>query len=272
MQELRELLAGTAGEVPLDVAALQIATIEYPEVSVEPFLILLDSYATEAAEYVDGSLEGEDFVVALNSYLFDELGFHGNTTDYYSAANSCLNEVLTKRTGIPITLSLVYMEIGRRLGRRIEGIGLPGHFVVRYSDAEFETFIDPFNGGKLLDVSDCINLALDASGLDISGDAGALRPVSNRHIAIRMLNNLRAVYFRVQNVKKAVRVLDLLIGANPRSAEEYKQRGMLLAQLGDYAAAARDFEQYLDLAPITTDRDQIMRYLMRIRDWDSRFE
>jgi regulator of sirC expression with transglutaminase-like and TPR domain len=270
MQELRELLAGATDGVPLDVAALQIATIEYPEVSVEPFLVLLDSYATEAAEYVHASFEGDDFIAALNSYLFDELGFQGNTTDYYSPANSCLNEVLTRRTGIPITLSLVYMEVGRRLGRRIEGIGLPGHFVVHYSDGDFDAYIDPFNCGRLLDRSDCFDLALDA-GLDISGDAGALRPVSNRHIALRMLNNLRAVYFRMQNAEKAVRVLDLLIEANPGSAEEYKQRGMLLAQLERYARARRDLEKYLRLARHAPDREEIMRHIERIQTYLSRY-
>ncbi len=265
MHQLRELLRGDTDHTPLDVAALQLATIEYPEVSVEPFLTLLDSYAAEVAERIPRDAGGEEFVQILNEYLFDELGFLGNTEDYYTPANSCLNEVLTKRVGIPITLCLVYIEISRRLGRTVTGIGLPGHFLVHIEDGTFSAYIDPFHAGRVLYEDECYDLAREITGLDLSNDSQALQPVSNRHILVRMLNNLRAVYYRQQNPGKAVQVLDLLIEAMPESAEEYKQRGICLAQMEQLVEARADLETYLRLAPDAADRENIQSHVDRIQ-------
>jgi Uncharacterized conserved protein len=172
MQELIDLLARRRKDVPLDVAALQLATIEYPEISVEPFLVLLDSYATELGERIPAGADGSEFIELMNEYLVDELGFEGNSQDYYSPANSCLNEVLTKRTGIPITLSILYMEIARRLNRTMHGVGLPGHFLVKYEDKDFSVFIDAFNGGQLLFNTECFDLARKVTGMDIARTIG----------------------------------------------------------------------------------------------------
>ena len=126
MQELRELLQGGPGDPGLDLAVLQIATIEYPELVPESFVEILDSYGRELSERLNPSADGEEFIHTMNEYMFEELGFQGNQQEYYHPANSCLNEVLTKRIGIPITLSVVYMEIARRVGRTVHGIGLAG--------------------------------------------------------------------------------------------------------------------------------------------------
>lgn len=210
MRELLDLLAGRGESVPLDVAAFQIATIEHPAVLAGPYLELLDSHAAELGERIGGHTGGDEFVDLLNRYLVDELGFRGNEHDYYNPANSCLDSVLTERVGIPITLSVLYMEIARRLDRPIYGIGLPGHFLVQYNDGEYSTFIDPFHGGRLLLERECLVLANEVIGRGVSGDRSLVEPVSNRHIAIRMLNNLRAVYFRRQDPGKSMAVLELL--------------------------------------------------------------
>jgi regulator of sirC expression with transglutaminase-like and TPR domain len=265
MLDLRELLRGDSADVPLDVAALQIANIEYPTTAIEPFLVLLDSHATEFGERVGARTSGETFVRLLNEYLFEELGFEGNAADYYDPANSCLNEVLTRRLGIPITLGLVYMEIGRRLGRQIHGIGLPGHFLVHYDGPDFQAIIDPFHAGQLRSEEECYELAREATGMQLANDPALLEPVSKRHIAVRMLNNLRAIYFQRQDPAKAARVLDFLIEANPGSAEEYKQRAVCHAQLEEFEAALEDLERYLRLAPNAHDRDQVIAEMVRIR-------
>jgi regulator of sirC expression with transglutaminase-like and TPR domain len=267
VRELRELLAGESEQAPLDVAALQLSAIEYPEVSVDSFLLLLDSHAREVKERINGDTPGPVFIQTLNDYFFQELGFRGNHGDYYNPANSCLNEVLASRTGIPITLSLVYMEISRRLDRTVFGIGLPGHFVVQYYDEEFTAFIDPFNGGRMLFDVECLRLSEEVTGVDVSRNRDVLRPVSKRHIIIRMLNNLRAAYFRRQNPGKAVQILNLLIEAIPGSAEEYKQRAICLTQQQQFKAARRDFETYLKLAPDASDRTRIETELARITTW-----
>ena len=267
MRELRELLTGESEHVPLDVAALQLASIEYPDVSTDAFLLLLDSHATEVGERTSEHMAGPEFIQTLNEYLFYELGFRGNSDDYYNPANSCLNEVLASRAGIPITLSLVYMEIARRLDRTVLGIGLPGHFIVQYYDDDFTAFIDPFNSGRVLFDVECYNLAKEVTGVDVSRNPDVLRPVSKRHILVRMLNNLRAAYFRRHNSAKAIQVLDLLIEAMPDSPEEYKQRGLCFAQQQQFKAARRDLQAYLRLAPDAPDRIEIEAHLTRIKGW-----
>ena len=269
MLELRELLRGDSADVPLDVAALQISTIEYPGLTVEPFLVLLESHASEFGERVGRRTGGEEFVELLNEYLFEELGFQGNSDDYYSASNNCLNEVLTTRLGIPITLSLVYIEIGRRLGRRIHGIGLPGHFLVQYEGADYSAILDPFHGGQVRTPDECFDLAREATGIELADDPALLEPVTKRHIAIRILNNLRAIYFQRRDYERAVEVLNLLIESSPRAAEEYKQRGVCLVQLDRYRAARSDLETYLRLAPKAGDAPQVAQELERIKRLES---
>ena len=265
MLELRELLRAGSADVPLDVAALQIASIEYPDTQIEPYLVLLDSHATEFGERITRRTSGEEFVRQLNEYLFEELGFEGNSNDYYDPANSCLNEVLTRRLGIPITLALVYIEIGRRLGREIHGIGLPGHFVVQYDGRDFQALIDPFHGGQLRTEEECFEMAREATGMPLADDPSLIQPVSKRHIAIRMLNNLRAIYFQRQQPERAIRVLNLLIEADPTSAEEYKQRAICLSQSDRFDEARSDLELYLRLAPNAKDREQVIAEMVRIR-------
>jgi len=174
-----------------------------------------------AGRLEDGAT-GAEFVAVANQYLFGELGFNGNVKNYYDPSNSCLNQVLTERTGIPITLCLVYMEIARRLAKPVYGIGLPGHFIVQYDDGEFQSFIDPFHGGTLLNAEECYELARRSSGEQVAADPSLLVRVGKQHMIRRMINNLRAVYFFRRSYQKALKVLDLLVAANPESADEYK--------------------------------------------------
>jgi len=270
MDGLLDLLAGRNENVSLDAAALQLATIEHPGLDPEPYIALLDSHAAELGERVDDETSGEDFVRLMNDYLVEELGFRGNEKDYYSASNSCLNMVLTERTGIPITLAVLYMEVGRRLERPVYGIGLPGHFLVQYDDKEFSTFIDPFNGGRLLFEQECLELTKQVIGYDASSDSSVLLPVSKRHIVIRMLNNLRAVYFKQQNPEKSAAVLDLLITAEPTAAEAYKHRGVCRSQMELFKGARTDFEMYLRLEPQASDRGEVEAQIERLKRWLAR--
>jgi regulator of sirC expression with transglutaminase-like and TPR domain len=258
MRELSDFLAGRATDLHLDKAALLLATIEFPGLDIELFLRILDSYASELAGRL-GTRSG--FVQVANQYLFDELGFSGNQADYYNPANSCLNEVLTSRTGIPITLSVVYMEVARRLAMPVFGIGLPGHFIVQYDDGSYSTYIDAFHGGKLLAAADCYELA------GASENPALLARVDNRQIVVRMINNLRGVYFSREAHRKTVQILNLLLEADPDSAEEYKQRGIAQLQMEQTRAAKADFERYLELAPDAPDREQVEKQLTALKRW-----
>jgi len=267
MQELVDLLAGRSDALELDRAALDLASIEYPDLEPGAFLAILDSYAVELAGRLPDNCDGRQFIAAANEYLFEELGFTGNSKDYYDPRNSCLNEVLTSRTGIPITLSLVYIEIARRLAKPIFGIGLPGHFLIRYEDGDFSTFIDPFHGGALLSPAECYDLARRSSGEKFPDDPALLARVTKQQILRRMINNLRTVYFFRRAHAKALKVLDLLVAANPDSADEYKQRSVVQLGLKNYAGARNDLEKYLALAPNSPDREEMQKQLRALRQY-----
>lgn len=265
VQELLELLSGQNEDLELDRAALELAAIEYPDLDPNAFIAILDSYAVELAGRLPDRCPGEQFVTAANEYLFGELGFTGNATNYYDPVNSCLNEVLAARTGIPITLSLIYMEIARRLAKPVYGIGLPGHFLVQYDDGAFSTFIDPFHAGALLTSEACYDLARRSSGEEYVNDPSLLARVGKQQIIRRMINNLRTVYFFRRAHAKALKVLDLLLAANPDSADEYKQRSVVLLEMKNYAGARNNLERYLKLAPNSSDHEQMRKQLQAIK-------
>ena len=251
----------------LDAAALDIAAIERPGLDPGPSLAALDRIASELATRLGAIADGQKFIRAANEYLFEELGFRGNEADYYDPRNSCLDEVMDRRTGIPITLSVVYIEVARRLRKPVFGIGLPGHFVVQYDDDIYSTFIDPFHGGKLLSTDDCRMLAREITGTDIAGDPKVLAPVSTRYILTRMLNNLRSAYFRSKNYAKAGTVMDLLVEAFPENGDYFKARGVARLHLREFGGAKRDFENYLRFSPEAEDRGEVTKQLEAIHRW-----
>ena len=249
--ELKDLLAGRNDAMDLDRAALALATIEFPGLDADPYLQRLDAFAAEIAHRVDLS-NGPAFVNGMNRYLLDEAGLKGNADDYYNPHNSCVNRVLDTGLGIPITLSLVYIEVARRLAKPVHGIGLPRHFIVQYDDGEYSTFIDPFHEGDLLTVADCYVLA----GLS-EPDASILAPAGKRQILFRMIKNLRGIYFSRQAYNKAMTVLDLLIEVNPHCVDEYKQRALLYLHGNHLKAARADLTEYVQRAPEADDRAEM---------------
>jgi regulator of sirC expression with transglutaminase-like and TPR domain len=264
MRELSDLLAGRGEPIPLDRAALLLATIEYPELQFDPVLREIDSMAAElGARTVDAS--GELYVKRAREFLFDELGFQGNKADYYSPGNSCLNEVLSSRTGIPISLSVVYLEIARRLARPVYGIGFPGHFLVQFNDGIFSTYVDPFHGGEELDFGACCELARNVAGIELRGNPALLAPVGTRQIVHRMINNLRGIYFSRRAYRKALLVVNLLIDAHPDSADEYRHRAVLYLQMDQVRPAKADLERYLALSPEAADRAEVETQLASLR-------
>jgi len=264
VEELRTILVGPMPMGMLDRAALEIATLEYPDLEIEPWMQVLDAHAAAIAERSPADAPGEAYVQAASRYLFDEQGFAGDTANYFDPRHSCLNDVLASRTGIPISLSVVYMEIARRLNRPVYGIGLPGHFIVQYDDGEYSAYLDPFNGGTALTETECFALARRATGKEMADDRGLLAPVTHRQILLRMLNNLRGVHFRRRNFPRALRVLDFLAGVFPEAADVYRERGVVRAQMGSLAASRADLRRYLELDPRAEDRKQIEEQVVEI--------
>ena len=265
MRFLNSALTGQ-GETALDSAALDLASLEFPGLVREPYLARLDDMAAELADTTT-ELSGAAFVAAANTFLFDDLGFRGNEADYYDPRNSCLNWVLDQRSGIPITLSLIYIELARRIGRPVFGIGLPGHFVIKYDDGSFSTYLDPYSGGKLLNEADCRELVESIAGADALADPNLFLPVGARYILVRMLNNLRIAYLRREDFARVINVLDVLIGTFPATAEYYRDRAIAKVRLRRFRAGGEDFEQYLALQPQASDRDEIVKQLAAIHRW-----
>lgn len=258
-QALLDLLGGRSSSIELDRAALEIARVEYPDLDASGCIAELDRHAWAIAERAGDLSDGARFVEAANSYLFGEAGFRGNEDDYYHPDNSCLNRVLETKLGIPITLSLIYIEIARRLAKPIQGVGLPFHFLVRYDDPGFTAIIDPFRGGAILSEAQCCEL-LQADSLDHA----LLEPVDRRFIAMRMINNLRAIYFGRRESLKALQVLDLLIAADPNSPEEHRQRAAALLHERRNAEALTAFQRYLALSPNAPDRERVEEQMRSI--------
>jgi regulator of sirC expression with transglutaminase-like and TPR domain len=266
---VRDLLSILRGDVTpgrLDYGAMEIAAIEFPGIEPEPYVAMLDNHAQTLGSRVGPEAPGEDFVTAAGEYFFGEVGLAGDP-EYQDPRNSCLNEVLTRRLGIPISLSLVYLEVARRLQRPVRGIGLPGHFVVKYDDGRYSTFIDPFGGGTLMGAMECFELASKATDTKVPYDPAFLAPVNESQIFRRMLNNLRWVYLQRQEYGKALQVLDLLLRAFPDAADEHKQRAVVRWQLSNASGARADFERYLALAGDPPDRQEVEELLMDLRKY-----
>ncbi|HYO64183.1 MAG TPA: transglutaminase-like domain-containing protein [Pyrinomonadaceae bacterium] len=261
-------LAVRQPEAAIDLAhaALLVAAEEEPRCDVAGYRAQLYALGMEARARLSGR-EGGERVVALNSYVFAELGFAGNQHDYYDVRNSLLHRVLERRTGLPITLSVVYMDIARRAGLHAEGVGLPGHFVVRVRAAEESAraaLVDPFYG-TLIDEDDCQQRLDTIYGGQVALTPEHLRASSARAILVRILRNLKAVYVQAGLYRRALAAAERALLVEPESPEERRDRGTLLAQLERTAEAVEDLQAYLKLAPKAPDADSVREQLKKLK-------
>jgi regulator of sirC expression with transglutaminase-like and TPR domain len=204
-------------EIDLAAAALLVADDEYEALDVPHYLSMLDGMAEAVRGRVGPGPEAPALLAAMNHHLFEELGFRGNEEDYYDPKNSFLNEVLDRRVGIPITLSIIFLEVGWRLGLPLSGVSFPGHFLVRLEvDGEGEQLLDPYHGGTALgapELEDRLHQAM-GPGTELSPDHMAA--ANKRQVLTRMLNNLRGIYQRLGDRERELSVLEKLTALNPR--------------------------------------------------------
>jgi regulator of sirC expression with transglutaminase-like and TPR domain len=250
---------------PLDLAelALCLARDEYPDLDVEAYLAEIDGMAHEARRYLRGSLEAQ--VTGLCRYLFHEMGFRGNARDYYDARNSYLNQVLDRRTGIPITLSAVVMAVGGRAGLEVQGVGLPGHFIVKAVQGEREALFDPFHGGRRLSMEACANLVYQVTREPYRVTAEDLAAVPLAAMVTRMLNNLKAVYLKGGDFPRAVRVMERLRQLNPADALQRRDLGTSLLHAGQPGKAIDHLNAYIASVPQAADAEIVRQLLGRAR-------
>ncbi len=263
MRDLTDLLTKHRSAVTLDRAALDIARLEYPDLDPELWIQVLDSLAEEIGVLAGSAASGPAFIETANHVLFGRFGLRGNERDYYDVRNSCLNDVLDRRLGIPITLSVVYLEIARRLGRPVYGIALPAHFIVQYDDGMHDAYIDPFHGGELLTRAECVQLVVDRTGAE--PPASSFLPCGPKQIASRMLQNLKSIYVRAEAWEKAVAVSGIILAGTSFAPDEYKQRAVIQMQLRQYRNALADLGSYLKASPEAADRNDVVKQIEAIQ-------
>lgn len=239
----------------LDRAALYLAGEAYPDLEPQRYLDQLDTLAARVRDQAGPTTEPEALVRALHIHLFDHLGFTGNPSDYYSPDNSYLNRVLETRVGMPIALSVVYLEVARRLGVACQGIGLPGHFVVGLEASGL--YLDPFHGGQLLSAGDCRRLVQDMFGPSVPWREEFLAPYTKRDILFRMLNNLKQVFLGTREYRRAVTVLEQMSLISPAAPSLHKELGWCHLRLEQLQLALEHLERYLELDPAAEDANLV---------------
>ncbi|MEO8717226.1 MAG: tetratricopeptide repeat protein [Burkholderiales bacterium] len=267
-----ELLARDEAEIDLARACLLIAADAYPGLDVDGYLGEIERFAARLRGRLPLGDSAEDRVATLNRFLFDELGFSGNAGNYYDPRNSYLNEVLDRRTGIPITLAVLYLEIGRRIGLDLEGVSFPGHFLVRLRLRGAILVLDPFSGGETQSEAD---LRERLQRVIPEGAAGGvpvaalpldqfLEPAGKRQILARLLRNLKGIYRDAGKPQRQLEVLNQMLVVAPEAHGELRERGLLYQSMECYRAALKDLQEYSTLEPEAPDIDDVRAKLVEL--------
>jgi regulator of sirC expression with transglutaminase-like and TPR domain len=258
-------LAETTDARSLAEGALWIAAEAYPQLDVAHWLERLEALGRRAAERVTPEMAVDAAALAVGRLLFEAEGLRGNAEDYYDPRNSFFNDVLERRLGIPISLSVIFVTVATRAGLVAAGVGLPGHFVVQVERGGQRQLLDPFHGGRLLDQAGCEALVARMRPRAGPLDPRWLAPVATRQVFVRMLANLKAVYTALGDWGRALAASERILLLVPEAPEELRDRGMLRARLGQASGAVSDWEAYLKVAPGAPDAALIRNRLRALR-------
>lgn len=251
----------------LSEAALLIALEQYPSINVADYLEQIDAWGRAVRDQLEGSTDIDRILTALNHVLFEEEGFHGAADDYYDPRFSFLNEVIDGHAGLPIALSIVYLEISRRVGIETVGVAIPGHFLVCLRGAWGEVFVDPFDDGRVLSRDECQQFLDRLYGGAVRFREQHLRTFSDNEILARLLSHLKTMYLARRDVSGAISTLDRMMILGEVDAWDIRERGLLGMQLHRYEQAIADLEQYLLAAPTAEDADRIRGEIRYLREW-----
>jgi regulator of sirC expression with transglutaminase-like and TPR domain len=272
LEPFAQALARDDDRIDLAQACLMIAQDAYPRLEVERYLAEIERMALRLRARLPAAGGAEESIVALNEFLFEHLGYWGNTEDYYDPRNSYLNDVIDRKTGIPITLSILYMEVGRRIGLPLEGVSFPGHFLVRLRLRGGMLVLDPFAGGAPLSEAEL------RARLQRVVPPGAthnvpvaelpleqfLEPASKRQILSRVLRNLKAIYRETDKPDRMLEVLNRILLVTPDAHAERRDRGYLYQRLECWRPALQDLTAYLEREPDAPDIDEVRVRLMEL--------
>ena len=270
LEPFSELLALADDRIELARACLLIAEDAYPGLDIEGYVSEVERLALRLRTRLTPTAGAEDKLVALNEFLFDELGYSGNADDYYDPRNSYLNEVIDRRTGIPITLSVLYMELGRKIGLPLEGVSFPGHFLVRVRMRGGMLVVDPFAGGEPQGEDELRARLQRVVPREATGGLSVrelpldqfLEPATNRQILARLLRNLKGIYRKAEMPERMLEILNRALIVAPDSASDLRDRGVVYQQLQCYRAALSDLRDYIALEPDAADVDEMRARLV----------
>jgi regulator of sirC expression with transglutaminase-like and TPR domain len=265
-QSFREIAALDEDSFPLDRASLVLALEEYPDLDIQACLRRLDTLAARAEVLIGIDRNAVNIIESINEILFVQEGLRGNEDDYDDPLNSFLNGVLDRRLGIPISLSIIYMEVARRINFPIDGIGFPGHFLIKHTAKDRDIIIDAYNLGRILTPNDCQELLDKVHDGAMLMNAALLQPMEKKAIITRMLYNLKDIYIQREQYPKVLSVIERILILNPGTPSEVRDRGLLYMQLGLFANALADLESYLDLAIAPEDISHIQKDITILRD------
>ena len=272
LEPFTQLLAGGDERIELARACLLIAEDAYPGLDVEGYVNEVARLALRLRARLSRTAGAEEKVVELNQFLFEELGYTGNAEEYYDPRNSYLNEVIDRRTGIPITLSVLYMELGRKIGLPLEGVSFPGHFLVRVRMRGGMLVLDPFAGGEPQSEDELRARLERVIPRDVTGGVPVrdlpleqfLEPATNRQILARLLRNLKGIYRQAEMPERMLDVLNRALVVSPDSTSDLRDRGVVYEQLQAYRAALRDLTDYVAREPDAADIDEIRAKLIEL--------
>ncbi|MBW4421317.1 MAG: transglutaminase-like domain-containing protein [Myxacorys californica WJT36-NPBG1] len=253
-------------QINLEKAALYIAQETRPDLDVDAYLTKLDAIAKAIQPHLPQESYPLRVVQLINHHLYEDLGFVGNETDYYDPRNSFLNDVIDRRTGIPITLSLLYLAIAKRLAFPMVGIGMPGHFLIRPDVEEMELFVDAFHGGEILFLQDCQNRLNQMYGQPVEMQPQFFESVTNRQFLARMLTNLKHIYLSRGEISACLSAIERILILFPDAPLELRDRGVIYFRTDRWIEARQDLERYLTLMPLAEDREIIQTLLIQIEN------
>ena len=245
--------------------ALLVAAGCDPSVDVDGELVRLGEWADELKRRIDPEWNNLQRLARLRAFLFEELGFRGDREDYFSPSNSLLHQVFDRRRGIPLTLGILMLELGWRVGMPLEGVGFPGHFLVRLAGEPRDLLLDPFSRGMVVREEDCRRMLQERSGGKMHYQPDMIASVPKRDMILRLLNNLKTAYLRSNDDRHALGVVERLLILSPGDPEETRDRGLLLFRLQKYVQALACLVRYLELAPEANDRATIEKHCVPLR-------
>ena len=244
-KEFSQLASLADDRIDLAHGAFLIAKAAYPDLNESVYQKRLDRMAARVKLDMTADTRSADIISRLNYTLFEREGFRGNRENYYDPDNSFLNRVLDRKIGIPITLSLIYIEVAGRLGLNVRGIGLPGHFITALCIESEKIFIDPFNRGEILTVDECLQIVRTYLGNAVTPDLQWLQPIGRLDILVRMLRNIKLIYARQNNDVMLFKAIHWILTLQPEATKERSERAMLYEAMGSPGRAIKDWERYI---------------------------